>query len=506
MTYTYDVNNNITKIVDASNTNSSKTVDYTYDDLNRLLSATATAVASGQSTYTHNYTYSAIGNILTRTDAAGTYTYAGDQGVSYANPHAVTSVGAVTYTYDNNGNMLTETSGLSNTWDYNNRLTQAVKGAVTSSYAYDHSGQRVKLANGTTTTYYPSQFYNTDGTNIIKHITIPSGETLATVKGTGAGVGVFSIHTDQLTGSNVITNTGGTQEELMDYFPFGNIRIDQRVGSFSEQRKFTGQEYDGDTGLYYYDARYYSPTVGKFVSQDPIYLLVGSSNFSSRWNKNWRDIKPDDINNNYAGGFGSEKRSEDSRALAEYLSDPQGFNSYNYVKNNPLKYADPTGEREFHFTFFQSKIGVGGEIGNSWTVGYATDGTFGISTSLKGGGLAGIDASVGISAGYSNANTWSDTLGTGQYAEVGGKVVYGGGATFNFSDGKYTGTDVGVGAGLRGLPPVPVTFSGGISKTVPVYQDSVSGIKNSLTSTVNQAVSTVKQGLQKTTSFFKKLW
>lgn len=323
LTYTYDANSNVTQIVDASNTNSSKTVAYTYDDLNRLLSATATNVASGQSTYTHSYTYNAIGNIITRTDSAGTYSYAGDQGGSYANPHAVTSIGSTSYTYDNNGNMLIETSGLSNTWDYNNRLTQAVKGGVTSTYTYDHTGQRVKLANGTTTTYYPSDNYNTDGTTPVKHISTPSGETLATVKGTGASAAIYSVHTDSLTGSNVVTNSNGTQEELIDYFAYGNIRIDQKAGSFDEQRKFAGHEYDTDTSLSYAGARYYYSSIGRFISQDPAFLKLDQL-----------DIQ---------------------------LSDPQSWNSYAYARNNPLALVDPDGNM---WTPWQSSGSVGKWMGN----------------------------------------------------------------------------------------------------------------------------------------------
>ncbi|OGF02187.1 MAG: hypothetical protein A3G07_02320, partial [Candidatus Doudnabacteria bacterium RIFCSPLOWO2_12_FULL_47_12] len=281
---------------------------------------------------------------------------------------------------------------------------------------------------------------------------------------------------------------------------------------FDEQRKFTGHEYDRDTGLNYMGARYYDAAIGRFLSQDPIYLLAGATNFGSRWNNNWRDIKPGEPT--YSSQFG--QYAENRLALMEYLSDPQGLNSYSYVKNNPLKYIDPTGEREYHFSF-ESKIGLGGEFGNQWTIGFASDGTFGVSTTLKGGGLAGVDASVGVSAGYSNANTWSDTLGTGQYVEVGGKVLYGGSVTTNFAGGNYTGTDVGVGLGVRGLPPVPVTFSGGASKTVPVFQGSVSGLKNGVTNTVNKTVNaanraanatvnTVQQGWQKTGNFFKGLW
>lgn len=327
LAYTYDANNNITKIVDASSGASSKTVDYTYDDLNRLTSATATNVAGGQQTYTYSYAYNAIGNILTRTESVGggaaitsTYSYEGNTGVRKENPHAVTKItpssgSVVNYTYDNNGNMLTETSGLSNTWDYNNRLTQTVKAGVTSTYTYDQSGQRVKLANGTTTTYYPSRFYNIEGTNKVKHI-FAGSQTVATVKGTGVSATSFFIHTDHLTGSNVVTNTSGTQEELMDYFPFGTLRMDQKAGSFSEQRKYIGQEYDADTGLNYLNARYYQSVSGRFLSQDPVFLSIGEASVIKQL-------------------AGQEQTL--------ILSDPQNLNSYAYGRNNPLRYSDPSG-------------------------------------------------------------------------------------------------------------------------------------------------------------------
>ncbi len=304
LSYSYDQNNNVTKIVDASNTNSSKTVDYTYDDLNRLLSAVATNAAIGQSGYTQTFTYNAIGNILTRSDAAGAYFYDGNTGSSYANPHAVTSVGSINYSYDNNGNMLTETGGLSNTWDYNNRLTQSTKGAITSSYEYDQSGQRVKVSNGTTTSFYPNDSYNFDGTTATKQI-FANGQLVATVKGTGSAVEVYDVHNDHLAGSSVVTNSSGTKEELMDYYPYGNIRLDEKQGAFEEKRKFIGEEYDAETGLNYLNARYYSSGIGRFVSQDIMHLTMGA-------------------------GFNA-------------TSDPQGLNSYSYGRNNPVVYSDQTG-------------------------------------------------------------------------------------------------------------------------------------------------------------------
>ncbi|MEK7500386.1 MAG: Ser-Thr-rich GPI-anchored membrane family protein, partial [Patescibacteria group bacterium] len=122
-------------MVDVSATSASKTVQYVYDDLNRLISAAASNVAADQSSYSQNYTFDEIGNILTKTEIIGAnsaatsaYSYSGSTGNSYANPHAVTSIGdgvnTINYTYDNNGNITAEGDKLY-TFDYNNRLVQS---------------------------------------------------------------------------------------------------------------------------------------------------------------------------------------------------------------------------------------------------------------------------------------------------------------------------------------------------------------------------------------------
>ena len=175
---------------------------------------------------------------------------------------------------------------------------------VTSTYTYDASGQRVKVTTPTTTTTYPSKWYNVDGMGKkTKHIMAGDG-MVATVETTGTTTTPYYITTDHLTGSNVVTTNTGTQEELMDYYPFGAIRLDEKAGGFSEQRKFTGYEYDVDTGLNYAQARYQNPSLGRFISQDPMF---------------W------EFDNNY-------------------LLDPQQWNSYAYARNNPLVYVDTTGK------------------------------------------------------------------------------------------------------------------------------------------------------------------
>jgi RHS repeat-associated protein len=93
----------------------------------------------------------------------------------------------------------------------------------------------------------------------------------------------------------VISNSSGASTGTLAFFPFGLTR--SSTGTIPTDELFTGQRLDS-TGLYYYGARYYDPTIGRFVS-------------------------PDTFNLDF--------------------SYPQGFNRYSYVFNNPLRLTDPTG-------------------------------------------------------------------------------------------------------------------------------------------------------------------
>ena len=167
--------------------------------------------------------------------------------MGYANPHAVTSVGGTTYTYDNNGNV-TAIGSLDYTWDWRNRLASAERsGGGNTTYGYDHTGQRVFKATGTATTSYPSKYYNlattTGAATTTKHIFSPDGRLLATVVGASTTATTTYLHPDHLGGTNVTTDEDGEVTQTLDYYPYGSERI--ASGSFSEQRRFIGEEYDG---------------------------------------------------------------------------------------------------------------------------------------------------------------------------------------------------------------------------------------------------------------------
>ena len=108
LNYTYDSVGNITKIEDYSST-TAKIVNFGYDALYRLSTASTTN-ASTSPNYLQTWGYNAIGNIST-TSAIGDYQYDGHTGSNYANPHAVTSMGSMTLSYDRNGNLGTTTQG-----------------------------------------------------------------------------------------------------------------------------------------------------------------------------------------------------------------------------------------------------------------------------------------------------------------------------------------------------------------------------------------------------------
>lgn len=120
--------------------------------------------------------------------------------------------------------------------------------------------------------------------------------------------GLYYTHKDYLQSTLLTTDSGGIVEEAVDYNPFGSER--NRAGPHESDFSYNHQERDTETGLMYYDARYYSPELKRFTSIDPAVLRLGT--------------------------VGSETN--------QLLANPQQQNAYTYVANSPVKYNDPSGE------------------------------------------------------------------------------------------------------------------------------------------------------------------
>ncbi len=282
--YAYNYFGDITALTEETTSHS-----FTYDGLGRL------TAASGS----YNRTYSYDG--ANRLTAFNGQSYGYGDGGPY---HAVDRIGGNDrFDYDANGNMTMRNKGLASqqtlVWDAQNRLSQVQdnNGNLLEQYWYDVDGARVKKVDGGTTTYTFFGHYEeevTSGvTTAVSHYSF-GGLRVAVKRGST----LYHVHGDHL-GSTSMTTAGSVVEGSRAYYPYGAQR--SASGTLRTDRTFTGQKEDG-TGLLYYNARYYDPALGTFISPD--------------------SVVPDP-----------------GRVI--------DYNRFLYARGNPLKYSDPTGRFPF---------------------------------------------------------------------------------------------------------------------------------------------------------------
>ena len=186
-----------------------------------------------------------------------------------------------TFSYDAAGNLTQKVDGADTwtyEWDARNRLKKVLKNAATiATFAYDPLGRRVeKVAGGTTTTFtyaWEDILREIAGATTTYYVHGPGiDEPLAKEIG---GSSTY-YHADGL-GSVLKTSNGvGSVTHEYRYDSYGRIE----AGSTQSGYSFTGREWDAETGLFYYRARYYDPNVGRFISEDPIGLLGGLNTYA----------------------------------------------------------------------------------------------------------------------------------------------------------------------------------------------------------------------------------
>ncbi len=196
---------------------------------------------------------------------------------SYNADNEQTVFNGATLSYDANGNLQTDETN-TYTFDARNHLT-AINGGATASFVYDAFGRRMsKTINGTTT-----QFLY-DGLNPVQELNGTGGVVANLLSGlrideyftrTDSSNNVSTLLADALGSTVGLVGFGGTIATNYTYQPFGTITVSGSANGNSYE--FTGRENDG-TGLYYYRARYYSPTFQRFVSQDPMGFAGGDAN------------------------------------------------------------------------------------------------------------------------------------------------------------------------------------------------------------------------------------
>ncbi|MBS3897739.1 MAG: hypothetical protein KGZ54_11605 [Dethiobacter sp.] len=186
-------------------------------------------------------------------------------------------------------------------YDAANRLIEVRQGAtVIAAFAYDADGRRVSMttASGTVRFFYDGigtrVLYETDGGGnlLARYVYGPGGQLLAMVRGGVTYYYHYNGHGDVV----ALTDAAGTVVATYDYDAFGNHI--SSTGSVVNPYRYAGYRWDAETGLYYLNARYYAPQVGRFITRD---------------------------------------------AFHGFEDDPASLNQYNYARSNPVMFVDPTG-------------------------------------------------------------------------------------------------------------------------------------------------------------------
>ena len=297
---------------------------FTYDADNRVLSSQVV----GQSAKA--YAYDLLGNLLSKA-GVGSLTY----GTGGIRPHAVTAAGAWTYTYDANGNRLQQKLGATVVGDigytsFNMPSTLMANGA-SMTLTYDANRERVKQTSSGGTLLYiggparveleKSPPVGGVSTWTHTHYIEANGAFVAQRKWTGTHNGTVEtktagpvdqyFHTDHLGSIAALTDASKAVLERFSHETWGKRRnasgwTDAATPPTSNHttRGFTGHEELDLVGLVHMNGRVYDPLLGRFTSADP---------------------------------------------TIQFADNPQSYNRYSYVLNNPLSFTDPSGYGLFSF-------------------------------------------------------------------------------------------------------------------------------------------------------------
>jgi RHS repeat-associated protein len=242
-----------------------KSIQWTYDNLYRLTGETR---KNGSSVVAQSaFTYDLTGNRLTQTVNGVTTNY------TYNELDQLITAGATQYQYDGRGNLKQETNGTDVTrynFDAANRLASVIlPDNTTISNSYDPDGRRVNQAIGTQvtsylwdeTSLYGDVVYETTGSVNTSYVLAGSKLISQTQNGSTS----FYLQDGQGSTRNLVDSTGNVTDSY-SYTAFGEIY--SQTGTTENKYLYTGQQYDSTLGVYSLRARYYNPSNGRFLSQD----------------------------------------------------------------------------------------------------------------------------------------------------------------------------------------------------------------------------------------------
>ncbi len=318
MTYTFDAVGNVTSRVDAMQNDIQENFDY--DALDRLSSSSISFGASSVTYTPKSYEFDALGNITNKSDV-GSYSYSGCGG----RPHAVCSAGATAYSYDANGSMIRAAVGgrVTNiTYTPFNKANHIHKDNFSVIYNYDADRFRnyksvIQKGALSSQTYYVGinregaklfeQEVNSEtGIKDIHYIYGEGNQAIAMHITQGIARKTEYLHRDYLGSVVMVTGEGGNIVTQLSFDPWGKRRNANWTDNHSATSSpnisgnigYTGHEMIDVFDLVHMNGRIYNPSLGRFLSADPIIQDAYNS---------------------------------------------QSYNRYTYVMNNPLGLVDPSG-------------------------------------------------------------------------------------------------------------------------------------------------------------------
>ena len=134
----------------------------------------------------------------------------------------------------------------------------------------------------------------------------------------------FYYHPDHLGSSSYITNLDGEVSQHIEYVPFGEVFIEERNNTWNTPYLFNAKEFDEETGMYYYGARYYEPRLSLWMSVDPLECKHPEiSTYCQANNNPIKYIDPDGLDNFIINEVSGEiiRQKTDGKTHSFYLSD-----------------------------------------------------------------------------------------------------------------------------------------------------------------------------------------
>jgi RHS repeat-associated protein len=306
---------------------------FTYDPLYRLVGATGSYQFSTRRRDDYSLTvgFDRIDNIVSQRrvhelvkssgdrDRQRQTSFSTDYAYDPARPHAAIRVGGREVSFDENGNQVrwhadSEDQRMKAVWDGEDRVRSLSVDGHSVRFAYDAEGVRAFKDGDDGAIEYVSPFYTVkNGKEATTNIVV-GGTRVASRPEHGliprlpsAKEEIQFYHPDHLGSVNFVTDRSGTVIQHREYFPFGEVWVDERGDEDADDVPdigFAGRPMDEETGLVYFGARYEDPRHGRFLSVDP----------------------------SSAGG---------AEALAG--ANPATLNAYGYASGNPIRLVTPAG-------------------------------------------------------------------------------------------------------------------------------------------------------------------